>query len=148
MERLFISGENLSKAKEQTGEQLGGKYVARVQTGVEKDGSPQYRYFRSQSDYNQYLAQQREAKKQGKNMGQGSKVKTGAKGGKDSKKKDIRERLKAKLKEEQEESSTKTRSSGSRKRSKASAKKQSLFSGGKKISKSLPLYLGAEHYEQ
>lgn len=144
MDRLYISGENLSKAKEQTGESLGGKYVARVQTGIEKDGSPQYRYFRSQADYNKYLAQQRDAKKQGKNLGQGSKVKTGTKG-KGKGKKDIKERLKAKLKEEQEESSTKTRGAGARKRGKAAAKKQSLFSGGKKVEKSIPLYLGADN---
>lgn len=144
MERLYISYDNLSKAKEQTGQALGGKYVARVQTGVEKDGSPQYRYFRSQADYNKYLAQQRDAKKQGKDLGQGSKVKTGAKGSK-KQSKDIRERLKAKLKKEQEESSTKTKGAGARKRSKAKAKKRSLFSGGKEVSKSMPLYLGEEH---
>lgn len=147
MERLFISGENISKAKEQTGESLGGKYVARVQTGVEKDGSPQYRYFRSQADYNKYLAQQRDAKKQGKNLGQGSKVKTGVKGKGKGENKNIRERLKAKLKEEQEESSSKTKGASAQKRGKAAAKKQSLFSGGKQISKSIPLYLGEKHVQ-
>lgn len=33
------------------GEQRGGKYVARVQTGYDKDGSPKYKYFQSQEEY-------------------------------------------------------------------------------------------------
>lgn len=38
------------------GAQRGGKYVARVQVGYEKDGSPKYRYFHTEEDYETYLA--------------------------------------------------------------------------------------------
>lgn len=37
------------------GEQRGGKYVARVQIGYEKDGSPKYRYFKTEEEYEAYL---------------------------------------------------------------------------------------------
>lgn len=37
------------------GSQRGGSYVARTQIGYEKDGSPQYRYFRSEEEYEAYL---------------------------------------------------------------------------------------------
>lgn len=37
------------------GEQRGGQYVARVQIGYEKDGSPKYRYFKSEEEYETYL---------------------------------------------------------------------------------------------
>lgn len=37
------------------GEQRGGTYVARVQNGYEKDGSPKYRYFRTETEYESYL---------------------------------------------------------------------------------------------
>lgn len=37
------------------GEQRGGKYVARVQDGYEKDGSPKYRYFKTEEEYETYL---------------------------------------------------------------------------------------------
>lgn len=40
--------------KQQTGEQRGGKYVARVQIGYEKDGSPRYKYFGSQEAFRQW----------------------------------------------------------------------------------------------
>jgi len=138
--RLYLSGDAIFKSKDQTGEHAGGTYVARVQTGVEKDGSPQYRYFRSQAEYNKYLSQQRNAKKEGKNLGQGKKTKTGSKSGKKVRPHD--EKLKAKLQQEQESSRTKTRSTPANKLGASHAKKQSLFSGGKKVSKSLPLYLG------
>lgn len=48
------------------GEQRGGKYVARVQVGYEKDGSPKYRYFKTEEDYENYVkgrGQSKEAKK-------------------------------------------------------------------------------------
>jgi len=138
--RLYIRADLLSKSKEQTGEHAGGTYVARVVTGTEKDGSPQYRYFRSQADYNKYLSQQRDAKKKGKNLGQGKKTKTGAKGEKGP---SHDEKLRSKLKEQQESSSTKTNSNPSKKLSESHSKKRSLFSGGsKKAQKSLTLYLG------
>lgn len=138
--RLYIREELLSKSKEQTGEHAGGTYVARVVTGTEKDGSPQYRYFRSQADYNKYLSEQRDAKKQGKDMGQGKK--SGKKGAKNDKGPSHDEKLRSKLKQEQESSSTKTKNSPSNKLSAQHSKQRSLFSGGKKVSKSLPLYLG------
>lgn len=138
--RLYIREELLIKSKEQTGEHAGGTYVARVVTGTEKDGSPQYRYFRSQADYNKYLGQQRDAKKQGKTLGQGKKTKTGAKGEKGP---SHDEKLRSKLKEQQERSSTKTSSNPSKKLSEQHSKKRSLFSGGsQKAQKSLTLYLG------
>lgn len=147
--RLYLSGDAIFKSKEQTGEHAGGTYVARVQTGIEKDGSPQYRYFRSQADYNKYLAQKREKKKEGKDMGQGKKTKTGSKSksGKGGKVLDMKERLQAKLKKEQESSSNKTANTPANKLGSSHAKKQSLFSGGKEklaasLNKSLPLYLG------
>lgn len=37
------------------GEQRGGQYVARVQIGYEKDGSPKYRYFKTEEEYETYL---------------------------------------------------------------------------------------------
>lgn len=37
------------------GEQRGGTYVARVQNGYEKDGSPKYRYFRTEEEYESFL---------------------------------------------------------------------------------------------
>jgi len=145
--RLYIGEDKLGflrKSKEQTGEHQGGTYVARVQTGTEKDGSPQYRYFRSQADYNEYLSRTRDAKQKGAGKTQG-----GKKGNKPSGK----ERLKAKLKEEQESSSKKTRSNQSNKvtniseaRGKKDKKKRSLLSGDKKAAsltaKSMRIYLG------
>lgn len=38
------------------GEQRGGRYIARVQIGYERDGSPKYRYFHSEEEYEAYLA--------------------------------------------------------------------------------------------
>jgi len=144
--RLYLSGDSIFKSKEQTGEHAGGTYVARVQTGVEKDGSPQYRYFRSQADYNKYLAKKRDAKKDGKDMGQGKKTKTGSKS-KGGKVLDMKERLQAKLKQEQESSSNKTGNTPANKLGSSHAKKRSMFSGGKEklaasLNKGLPLYLG------
>jgi hypothetical protein len=37
------------------GEQRGGKYVARIEVGYEKDGSPKYRYFKTEEDYEKYM---------------------------------------------------------------------------------------------
>jgi len=42
-------------ASSKTGEQRGGKYVARVQTGYEKDGSPRYKYFDTLEERDKYL---------------------------------------------------------------------------------------------
>lgn len=46
----------LSKGEDQTGESRGGAYAARAQVGVEKDGSPMYRYFKTIDEYKTYLA--------------------------------------------------------------------------------------------
>lgn len=135
--RLYIGEDKLGflrKSKEQTGEHQGGTYVARVQTGTEKDGSPQYRYFRSQADYNEYLSRARDAKQKGAGKTQG-----GKKGNKPSGK----ERLKAKLKEEQESSSQKTRSNQANKvTSKDDDKKKRSLLSGDKTAKSMRIYLG------
>jgi hypothetical protein len=137
--RLYIDEDRLGflrKSAEQTGEHQGGSYVARVQTGTEKDGSPQYRYFRSQADYNDYLSRARDAKKKGKSKAEG-----GKKGNKPSGK----ERLKAKLKEEQESSSQKARSNQSNKvtsKDKDSGKKKTSLLSGNKTAKSMRIYLG------
>lgn len=44
------------------GQSKGGKYVARIQTGVAKDGSPQYEYFYNQEDYETYLRSKKSGK--------------------------------------------------------------------------------------
>ena len=60
---LFIrhnlkKGESSSKEKPATqkqGEARGGNYVARVQVGYEKDGSPRYKYFKTIKERDEYL---------------------------------------------------------------------------------------------
>lgn len=49
------AGEDLIKGDDQTFEQRGGQHVARVQTGYEKDGSPRYKYFKTQDEYRKYM---------------------------------------------------------------------------------------------
>lgn len=44
------------------GAHRGGKYVARVQVGYEKDGSPKYRYFKTEEDYETYMSARGESK--------------------------------------------------------------------------------------
>lgn len=44
------------------GSQRGGKYVARVQVGYEKDGSPKYRYFKTNEEYETYMSARGESK--------------------------------------------------------------------------------------
>lgn len=50
---------NASKApkskRDTKGEQRGGKYVARVQIGYEKDNSPKYRYFKTNEEFEAFL---------------------------------------------------------------------------------------------
>lgn len=55
-------------AKTKTGEQRGGTYVARVQVGYEHDGSPKYRYFKTEQEYESYL---KDSKSEGKNPRRG-----------------------------------------------------------------------------
>lgn len=45
-----------SPASNKSGELRGGSYVARVQIGTESDGSPKYRYFKTQEEYDNYLS--------------------------------------------------------------------------------------------
>jgi hypothetical protein len=132
--RLYLNDDGLGfviKSKEQTGEQQGGKYSARVQTGIEKDGSPQYRYFKTQAEYEEYLSKQRQ-------------VKTGTSDNKSS----MKQRLQSKLKKEQKESSSQARSPTSSKVSKEHSKDRSLFAGSTRsikkfsVKKGISLYLG------
>lgn len=78
--RLYIDDDyDVVKSEVPRGTEKGGKYAARIQIGVEKDGSPMYRYFQSTSDYKKYLkkvgrskdAEKRakESKKEGKKLG-------------------------------------------------------------------------------
>lgn len=77
-----------------TGEQRGGKYVARVQTGYEKDGSPKYRYFESIENYRRYLENKNRKKRE-----------------KEDEESDSGDTLREKLSEEQQASSRKTKQS-------------------------------------
>jgi len=128
----------IKKSKEQTGEHLSGKYVARVQTGIEKDGSPQYRYFTSQSDYREYLSRKREERKSGKSdEGKRGKRNTTGDKGKGDNVLSLKDKLSGKLKKEQEKGETKTRQQ--------SRKRGDLFTGQKKaasLNKGIRLYLG------
>ena len=38
------------------GEQRGGAYVARAQVGLDSDGSPKYRYFKTEEEYEAFMA--------------------------------------------------------------------------------------------
>lgn len=49
------AGKPVDTSAGKKGEQRGGTYVARVQDGYEKDGSPKYRYFRTEEEYESYL---------------------------------------------------------------------------------------------
>lgn len=56
------AADPVNKNSTDRGSQKGGKYVARVQIGIEKDGSPMYRYFRSEEEYETYLKNQGKSK--------------------------------------------------------------------------------------
>lgn len=56
-----------SSATKTTGEQRGGSYIARVQTGYDKDGSPKYRYFKSQDEYKSWKEKNGKGAKKKKN---------------------------------------------------------------------------------
>lgn len=73
------------------GEQRGGSYAARIQIGIEKDGSPQYRYFKTAEEHRKYLEKKGESKSGKTKRGEGA----------------TPEKLKEKLKKEQSESSRK-----------------------------------------
>lgn len=132
--RLYLDDDSLGflkKSKEQTGEQQGGKYAARVQTGIEKDGSPQYRYFNTQAEYEEYVSKQRkpDSSKEGKG---------------DSK--DMKERLQSKLKKEQEKSSENTKEPSSKKVSGSHSKNRSLYAGHTASVKKFSVKKGQELY--
>lgn len=55
LSHILVGWPDLSKGKTQTSEVRGGKYAARVQEGYEKDGSPKYRYFKTQEEYDSYM---------------------------------------------------------------------------------------------
>lgn len=109
-----IDGGTLCKTAAQTGESRGGSYVKRVQTGIEKDGSPKYKYFQSIEDYKKYIEDK------------GDSIEREAKRKKDSKK------LADKL-EDQQESSKEAASKKGKKDKKPSV-----------VSKSLDLFLYLE----
>lgn len=100
MSSLFLSdvlaGWSLSKGEEQTSEVRGGKYAARVQEGYEKDGSPKYRYFKTQDEYDDYLKGAGKKKK--------SKESKDVRGSKHTDEAGGQERLGKKTAKEQEES--------------------------------------------
>jgi len=70
-----LTGWDLVKA-DQTAQLRGGKYAARIQTGYEKDGSPQYRYFKTIEEYESYL--KNSGKVPGKEKGKSKDKKTPA----------------------------------------------------------------------
>lgn len=118
---LFLDAD-LIKGEVGRGESAGGKYAARLQIGVEKDGSPMYKYFKTRDEYETYL----------KNRAQGNKSDKGSK-------------LKQKVDKEHASSTSKIRQ-------KTSVGKKNLFTGkdkdktkdskdDKKVEKSLRLYV-------
>lgn len=121
--QLFLSqhleGFDLRKGEDQTGESRGGKYAARVQIGIEKDGSPKYRYFDSIEQYKAYL--------------EGS----GKKKERQAKQRDDSSDLADKVKDEHDSSKKKQETSAPRKT--GNKKKDDLLS----TKKSLSLYLGS-----
>lgn len=145
-----------SPTADKTGEERGGKYAARVQTGFDKDGSPQYRYFKTQDQYRQYLETKGRAS-------QGQNQRTTGKVSDDRKKKDRdskRNKLEDKVKQQGKKQSAKI----SRKRKEAltldekkksskkkanirldSDKSKSKKSNKKKMEKAMPLYLGVKN---
>jgi hypothetical protein len=50
------SDDKKSSTPSSKGEQRGGQYVARAQVGLNTDGTPKYRYFNSEEEYESFLA--------------------------------------------------------------------------------------------
>lgn len=94
------------------GEQRGGEYVARAQVGYDKDGSPKYRYFKTEEEYQTFL--------NGRNQ---------SKEGKD---------LEAKVKKEHKDSTDKQESGN---KHQPASRKPGLLSKEKPVSKSLRLFV-------
>ena len=91
----------------QSGTQTGGDYLKRVEVGVSSDGTPKYRYLRTQEEVNAYHSEQKQS------------------GG--EKKDDGKKRLKEKLEGEQKESSKQTRSKKESSKEEPKKKKESLL---------------------
>lgn len=115
--KTLTGWEPVNKSEKQTSEIRGGKYAARIQIGYEKDGSPKYRYFKTQEEYEKYL--------QGR-------------GGKKKKKKDKDKRKDGDTLEEKREKEQKESKEKQQKLMTASAKKKKEVETTKK---SLCLYL-------
>lgn len=124
----------LRKAAEDTGrgEAREGSYAARVVTGYEKDGSPQYRYFKTTEDYKAYL--DNKTKPSGnKQRGRKEDDKTGGK------------KLKEKIESEQGRTRRKMQASKQKKNNlfvQKKNKKDNEKNNKRKVEKSLRLYVG------
>lgn len=125
-DRLLGGFIQKSDTKDQTGETRGGKYAARVQIGIEKDGSPRYRYFQTMEQYKAYLE------------GRGEKKERQAKQKKRS------EDLKSRVKKERDSSKEKQQKAAKEKKSDDSVLLGGHTKKNKNAStkKSLRLYLG------
>jgi len=117
MSALYLS-DALVKGTSQTSELRGGKYAARHQEGLEADGSPKYRYFKTAAEYQEYLAGKKKKSQ-----------KPGDKNKKRDKDKSGESRLSAKREAEQKESKRKQRalmSEGKKKKKEVETTKKSL----------------------
>ncbi len=112
-----LSKGDSSGSADKTGEQRGGKYFHRIQTGYGKNNAPTYRYFKTEEEFSAYSSQQTKEEKTKKQH-----EKTTKEGAK---------RLKDKVESEQQQTSEK--------------QKDSLFikDKNKKIQKSLYIVLEA-----
>ena len=63
-----------SSADQGVGEQRGGSYVARVQTGFGKDNKPRYRYFKTAEEYKAFQESKKQTKTPKHNRKRGSKA--------------------------------------------------------------------------
>ncbi len=134
MDLLYLHPALYKAVASGTGEQRGGDYIARVQIGYEKDNSPKYRYFKTQKEYDSYLAG-----KKGKTKGSKDKKK-------DSKTKDLKEKLAT------EHKKVKEKETGKQFSSKQGLKREGKHGGGvfvkekkqKKLNKGLALYIGVD----
>lgn len=119
----LMKGKNSFKetpSSQKQGETRGGNYVARIQVGYEKDGSPRYKYFQSIKERDEYL----------QNRG-----KTG----------ESKRKLKTKLTREQKESKAKQDASHGKveggKKNKLYVKKKNKEDTKKSISSSAPMFI-------
>lgn len=84
-----------SESSASKGEQRGGSYAARIQIGMAADGSPRYRYFKTEAEYSEYL---KNKQSKGKNAEHGHQKGSGD--------------LEQKVKKEHEESTEKQKKHG------------------------------------